>query len=111
MWGQLAGTSGGQTSVSGPCDGKAEVIEDLTSVAADSERIIMLGGYAAKRCAVRTHNDFAPLVPVPELEPSAELQADFDAGIAFEGEVLSELLRIHRSAKLAAGDVSCGECR
>jgi hypothetical protein len=42
------------------------VIEDLTSVAADSERIIMLGGYAAKRCAVRTHNDFAPLVPVPE---------------------------------------------
>ena len=85
--------------------------QDLSSGAADSGQIIMLGGYAAKCCPVRTHNDFAPLVPVPELEPSAELQADFDAGIGFEGEVFSELLRIHRSAKLAAGDVSCGECR
>lgn len=62
--------------------------------------MILLGGYAAKRCPVRTHNDFAPLVPVPELEPSAELQADFDAGIAFEAEVFTELLRIHRAAVL-----------
>ena len=46
---------------------------------------ILLGGYAAKRCPVRTHNDFAPLVPVPELEPSAELQADFDAAAIRDG--------------------------
>ncbi len=76
------------------------MIEDLTSLAADSGRVIMLGGYAAKRCPVRTHNDFAPLVPVPELEPSAELQADFDAGNEFEAEVFSELLRIHSDAVL-----------
>jgi hypothetical protein len=76
------------------------VTQDLSSVAADSGRTIMLGGYAAKRCPVRTHNDFAPLVPVPELKPSAELQADFDAGIAFEAEVFSELRRIHRAAVL-----------
>jgi hypothetical protein len=76
------------------------VTQDLSSVAADSGRIIMLGGYAAKRCPVRTHNDFAPLVPVPELEPSAELQADFDGGIAFEAEVFTELLGIHRAAVL-----------
>lgn len=60
--------------------------------------MILLGGYSAKRCPVRTHNDFAPLVPVPELEPSAELQADFDAANEFEAEVFTELLRIHRTA-------------
>jgi len=62
--------------------------------------MILLGGYAAKRCPVRTHNDFAPLVPVPELEPSAELQADFDAANEFERGVFGELLRIHRAAVL-----------
>jgi predicted RecB family nuclease len=76
------------------------VIEELTSMAADSGRVITLGGYAAKRCPVRTHNDFAPLVPVPELEPSAELQADFDAANEFEADVFSELLRIHPAAVL-----------
>ena len=76
------------------------MIEDLTSVAADSGRIIILGGYAAKRCPVRTHNDFAPLVPVPELEPSAELQADFDAANEFEADVFSKLLRMNAAAVL-----------
>ena len=62
--------------------------------------MILLGGYAAKRCPVRTHNDFAPLVPVPELEPSAELQADFDAANEFEADVYGELLRMHAAALL-----------
>ncbi|MDA0252572.1 MAG: recombinase RecB, partial [Actinobacteria bacterium] len=56
---------------------------------------VLLGGYAAKQCPVRTHNDFAPLVPVPEWVPSAELQALFDAGRQFEAEVFAELVRLH----------------
>ncbi len=56
---------------------------------------VLLGGYAAKWCPVRTHNDFAPLVPDPEWVPSAELQALFDAGRDYEAEVFAELLRIH----------------
>lgn len=56
---------------------------------------LLLGGYAAKRCPVRAHNDFAPLVPLPEWESSAELQALFDAGRKYEAEVFAELGRIH----------------
>jgi predicted RecB family nuclease len=56
---------------------------------------VLLGGYAAKQCPVRTHNDFTPLVPVPEWVPSAELQALFDAGRQFEAEVFAELVGIH----------------
>jgi predicted RecB family nuclease len=59
---------------------------------------IILGGYAAKQCAVRTHNDYSPLVPAPDWVPPPELQADFDAGIAFEAEVFAELLRLHPDA-------------
>ena len=55
----------------------------------------MLGGYAAKQCPVRTHNDFAPLVPKVEWVPTDEVQADLDAGRQFEDDVFSELLRIH----------------
>ena len=42
------------------------MIEGLTRLAAGSGRIIVLGGYAAKRCPVRTHNNFAPLEPVSD---------------------------------------------
>jgi hypothetical protein len=41
---------------------------------------VLLNGYAAKRCPVRTHNDYSPVVPDPEWVPSAELQALFAAG-------------------------------
>ena len=61
---------------------------------------ITLGGYAAKQCPVRTHNDFSPTVPTPERETAPELQADFDAGIAFEAEIFAELRRIHPDAVL-----------
>lgn len=56
---------------------------------------VLLGGYAAKQCPVRTHNNFAPLVPVPQWVPPTELQDLFDAGRQFEAEVFAELLRIH----------------
>ena len=59
---------------------------------------IVLGGYAAKQCPVRTHNDFSPLVPEPQPNTSAEQQADFDAGISFEAEIFAELARIHPDA-------------
>jgi predicted RecB family nuclease len=71
--------------------------------------MILLGSYAAKRCPVRTHNDFAPLVPVPDLEPSAELQADFDAANEFEADVFSELFRINPAAVLLDPGMRKGE--
>lgn len=61
----------------------------------DPEQHVLLGGYAAKQCPVRTHNNFAPLVPVPEWVPPAEMQDLFDAGRQFEAEVFAELVRIH----------------
>lgn len=59
---------------------------------------ILLGGYAAKQCPVRTQNDFSPVVPAVEWVPSAEVQANLDAGRQFEDEVFAELLRIHPDA-------------
>jgi predicted RecB family nuclease len=59
------------------------------------EEPVLLGGYAAKQCPVRTHNNFSPLVPRPEWVPAPELQAMFDAGVQFEAEVFAELIRIH----------------
>lgn len=56
---------------------------------------VLLDGYAAKRCPVRTHNKFAPLVPDPEWVAPPELQELFAAGDQFEAEVFAELLRIH----------------
>ena len=52
---------------------------------------VLLGGYAAKRCARRIHNEWdrtviAALIPVP-----AELQARFDAGRRFEAAVREEM--------------------
>jgi predicted RecB family nuclease len=62
---------------------------------ADQEGPIVLGGYAAKQCPVRTHNNYAPTVPDPEWVAPAELQDLFDAGRQFEAEVFAELIRIH----------------
>ena len=60
----------------------------------DPQKPILLGGYAAKQCPVRTHNAFSPMVPAPEWVPSAELQALFDGGQKFEDEIFAELLAI-----------------
>lgn len=65
------------------------------------EQPVLLNGYAAKRCPMRTHNDYSPVVPAPEWVPSAELRALFDAGRQYEAEVFAELIRIHsHSAEL-----------
>ena len=61
---------------------------------------IVLGGYAAKRCPVRTHNQFSPAVPAPEWVPPADLQALFDAGRRFESEMFSKLLDIHANTAI-----------
>ncbi|MFM8857478.1 MAG: recombinase RecB [Actinomycetota bacterium] len=62
---------------------------------------ILLGGYAAKQCPVRTQNDFAPLVPRPQWEWPAEVLADLEAGQRFEAEVFAELLSIHSGSAVA----------
>lgn len=66
----------------------------------DMERSILLGGYAAKQCPVRTHNDFAPLIPTLRWKPTDEEQADLDAGVSFEEEVFAELRELHPVAVL-----------
>jgi predicted RecB family nuclease len=57
---------------------------------------ILLGGYAAKQCPVRTQNDFGP--EPAEWIPAPEDQARLDAGIRFEAEVFADLLRRHPAA-------------
>ena len=49
----------------------------------------LLGGYAAKQCPRRVHNDNDPTVPQVEYVVPDELQARFDAGIAFEAKVFA----------------------
>jgi len=73
--------------------------DDAASPSGPARHPILLGGYAAKQCPVRTHNDFAPLVPtLVWAAPTEEAQADLDAGNDFEAEVFASLLRIHEDA-------------
>lgn len=58
----------------------------------------MLGGYAAKQCPVRVQNDFVPLVPTLEWDPSPEEKARLEAGIAFERRVFENLSALHPAA-------------
>ena len=51
---------------------------------------VVLGGYPAKWCPRRTHNDFSPNSPEP-LAVSVELQALFDGGLDFERVVTAEM--------------------
>lgn len=51
----------------------------------------LLGGYDAKRCARRVHNDHDPTMTAPDFAVSAELQARFDAGNAFEERVFAAI--------------------
>lgn len=57
---------------------------------------ILLGGYAAKQCPVRTFHDFGPR-PM-RWEPGPEDQARLDAGIEFEAEVFAALIAANPSA-------------
>jgi hypothetical protein len=56
---------------------------------------VLLGGYAAKHCPVRVHNDFSPSVPTTEWLPSPEDQLRLDAGNAFEVAVFTHLTALH----------------
>lgn len=66
---------------------------------------IVLGGYAAKQCPRRVHNDFDPTIPKVRWEPPAELQARFDAGTAFEARVFEAIESTlgRRCARIEAG--------
>ncbi|HEU0191733.1 MAG TPA: ribonuclease H-like domain-containing protein [Mycobacterium sp.] len=53
---------------------------------------VKLGGYPAKQCARRTHNQYAPGTP-EKLPLPLELRARMDAGRIFEAEVVDEFRR------------------
>ena len=52
---------------------------------------IKLGGYAAKQCPRRIHNDFDPTIEKVPWVPSPEVQARLDAGVAFEADVFAAI--------------------
>ncbi|MDP3894083.1 TM0106 family RecB-like putative nuclease [Nocardioides sp.] len=53
--------------------------------------IVLLDGHASKRCVRRVHNDHDATIPRGPWEVPPELQARFDAGLAFESGVLDAL--------------------
>jgi predicted RecB family nuclease len=53
--------------------------------------LVLLTGYAAKRCARRIHNEWDPAIEQVEWEVPPEVQMRFDAGIAFEATIFAEL--------------------
>lgn len=61
---------------------------------------VLLGGYAAKWCPVRIHNDNSPMTVTLYEEPSEEQRATAEAGIAFEAEMFAVLRRLHPEAVL-----------
>lgn len=65
---------------------------------AEKRKPIVLGGYAAKQCPVRVQNDFLPLLPKVQWEPSPEEQARLDAGLAFERDVFENVSALHPGA-------------
>ena len=70
---------------------------------------VLLGGYAAKHCPVRVHNDFSPAVPTLQWEPSPEDQLRLDAGIAFEAAVFARLRALHPNCVLIGADLRRGD--
>lgn len=53
---------------------------------------VMLTGYDAKRCARRVHNDWDPTIEKVAWDVPPTLQMRFDAGRAYENEVLARLV-------------------
>jgi predicted RecB family nuclease len=67
----------------------------------DVRTVPLQGGYVAKRCPVRAQNDaLLPLEPAPP-DPFAERL--IARGIAFQAEVVAEILRLHREAVAIEG--------
>ncbi|WP_018156240.1 ribonuclease H-like domain-containing protein [Demetria terragena] len=56
---------------------------------------IALGGYPAKKCPRATHNEFDPNTATVPAEVAPEVQRLFDAGHAFEVEVIAVLTALH----------------
>ncbi|WP_343709451.1 hypothetical protein [Mycobacterium sp.] len=70
---------------------------------------VLLGGYAAKHCPVRVHNDFSPAVPTLRWEPSPEDRVRLDAGIAFEAAVYARLRVLHPNCVLIDAGLRRGD--
>lgn len=58
----------------------------------ESVHPLLLGAYAARSCAVKTHNEHDPTVESPALAEDEVLQQRFERGIAYEDEVVQALL-------------------
>lgn len=58
----------------------------------DADHPLLLNAYAARSCAVKTHNEYDPTVTLPALTEDEALQQRFERGIAYEDEVLQALL-------------------
>lgn len=67
-------------------------------VGMQSQVPVLLGGYAAKQCPVRTQIEFHPLIETVAREWTAEEQARFEAGNAFEEVVFERLRELHPDA-------------
>lgn len=56
-------------------------------------RPLVLSGYAAKQCARRVHNEWDATIEAELVPVSAQLQARFDEGRAFEARIHNELAK------------------
>ncbi len=63
-----------------------------TSPPAGSEQQIWLSAYAARSCAVKTHNQFDPTVPTVVWQPDESLQELFNGGDGFESRIIDAVV-------------------
>ena len=70
------------------------------STVGDARGPVLLGGYAAKQCPVRTQIEFHPLIEKVAREWTPEELARFEMGQAFEDEVFALLCELHPDAVL-----------
>lgn len=55
----------------------------------------LLGAYAAKQCPYRLFREYDPTEPAVPAPPDDSLQQLFDDGIAFEADIVAEILALH----------------
>lgn len=70
------------------------------STVRNSRGAVLLGGYAAKQCPVRTQIDFHPLIGKVAREWTPEEQARFEAGRLFEDTVFDRIRSLRPDAVL-----------
>lgn len=71
----------------------------------DAQMPVLLGGYAAKQCPVRTQIEFHPLIEKVAREWSAEEQSRFEAGQVFENAVFERLRELHPDSVLISPEL------